>query len=347
MTNASPLHALEQSKKFEGQFVGVAGPFSNWPPKLPSIILNKQTAAGTIQVTAMPASTLIVATRQHSTILKHVETCPLKGPDKSPFVLSIRWQGSEIGVWVNGSCAASTDTQQETETSIEWHAPVDANPILSLHKDNESSREARKKDLLTLKIRANRLPASTDHMINKLQSARLQLADQIASVQRGQIHHDTALAARLRALICHMNNGYPLLQRLAGAFDLPLIVYAVPPSPEPKDLITAAQLIIDQHVAPSATYSVDAAMDLDFWLNAEKAHCNGSAYSNNAIIRAYADTEAAHYDEGIEPLVASLKEMSVVNPHGSPMMALHTFLLNVAKSVMPLCDQVLAAARTR
>jgi hypothetical protein len=79
-------------------------------------------------------------------------------------------------------------------------------------------------------------------------------------------------------------------------------------------------------------------MDIDFWLQKKAARHQSKFYTNDEVIRAFADTEAAHYDVGIEPLVNALKS---VRTGTNDMTMLHNYFLMVADCVVGLGSDLL------
>ncbi len=112
-------------------------------------------------------------------------------------------------------------------------------------------------------MRKGRLIAPPEKPYEQLEDACLQLSDLIELLHQGKIYHDTALVARLRALICRARNQHPLLQRIAGELNIALIVYANPAVGPIPEIVSTASLQIDNHIALKPVISVDTEMDID------------------------------------------------------------------------------------
>ena len=78
-------------------------------------------------------------------------------------------------------------------------------------------------------------------------------------------------------------------------------------------------------------------MDIDIWLELRHVSVKGEDYSNNAVIRAVADTEGSHYDTGAEPVVDALRSLRF---HPSHVTQINSMLIETARVVLELADQL-------
>lgn len=334
-----------QPERFEGTGTLVLGPLSIWPPSQLSLVLAWQTDAGVVETWASPASTLTVVIKPSRGEPARLESCPIHGVQTSAFFLCVRWKYPTIDIRVNEHWVASTDTTRPTVSFVNIPHALTPYVALDLTEENEKHQSARRNEMALIKLRPGRLTASRTKPFHDLANALRQLADQVLALRRGELHQDTALAARLRAVVCRSKSSIPLLQRVAGILDAPLVVYsAIPSNDFVPQLPIAPHLACDlcMHVFAEPSPPYTTAMDLDFWLGLSTLELKGLRYTNSQIILAFADTEGAHYDPGVHPLVSALKRLRGISLHGPPMERLHSFLLDVALAVMSLSERVLA-----
>ncbi len=335
--------------KFTGVIFALLGEFNVWPAPQEGLIFHEELDEGVIDFFGIPNLAIKVVLTQKNGETSQVETCPIiSGPEISLFIFSVTWDFPEIDVHINGHHVASTDTTKVIEENLKWSATENDNKSIiftDITVDNEQYRTQRIKESCSLQTRADRLPANNEKPYEDLSNALKQLRDQIAAIKRGEMHQDTALAARLRALICRSKSQSPLLQRCAGELKLPLIFYGIPPLlPQywdpirDGDLSSPIAFSIKLSASPTKTIATQVAMDLDYWLQMQSANMNEKLYTNDEVVRAFADTEGAHYDNGVEPLVQALKR---INHFRAEMTMLHKFFLMTAECVLAIGEYVL------
>lgn len=305
---------------FQKTFYAVLGDYNVWPPPREALMFHAELEHGHFDAFGMPNSTIRAVITQKNGKSTQVMTCPIiRGPELSLFILSVTWNFPSIDIHINNHHVATTDSAKIIEESIEW-ARLESTEQQTIFKDitaeNEYWRAKRISELTSLPVRSDRLPATNDEPYIRLHEALKQLSDQTIAIRRGETYQDTALAARLRALICRAKRQYPLLQMCAGKLELPLILYSIPPSlPHHWDpnrdvsFSSSIELSINTHTSPIKTIATQVEMDLDYWLQEQAANLGSKPYTNNEILLAFANTEASHYDVGVEPLVRTLKSM--------------------------------------
>lgn len=326
----------------------VLGPFPYWPAlqqeKLCQFVLEN----GVAELYAMPNSTIKLVLQSQEGHLAELETCPIvSGPQASRFILSAIWNDEKIDLYLNGYHVGATDPSSNTEANVQWTVAVSDTERVqfqNISKDNEQYRTRRKDEALSLRAKAGRVITSSDKPFTDLANAIKQLNDQVTAIRRGQLYQDTALATRLRALICRPRSQTPLLQRCAGELDLPLFLYCIPPMlPQYWDPCSDERLPLHLSISidfsPEKISETQVPMDIDFWLRKNAARHQLKCYTNDEVIRAFADTEAAHYDVGVEPLVDALRS---IRPGTNDMTMLHNYFLMVAECVMALGNGLLA-----
>lgn len=318
------------------------GPYPYWPALQEERLYQQILENGILDLYATPNSTIKLVLQFQGEYSVEIETCPIiSGPQTSQFIFSVSWNHEEVDLYINGYHVTSTNLEQNTESSVQWSASggsTNTELWQDIINENEQCRATRQSEVLSLTTRPGRIPTSPDKPYVDLSNALKQLNDQIAAIKRGELYHDTALATRLRALICRPRSQKPLLQRCAGELNLPLILYCIPPllpqywDPSSDEGIPIS-LSISIDFSPEKVSESQVPMDIDFWLQKKAARHQSKLYTNDEVIRAFSDTEGAHYDIGVEPLVNALKS---IQRGTNEMTMLHDYLLVVAQCVIVL-----------
>ena len=331
-----------KESNFTGSLIMVMGPFPSWPAFQQERLCQYIIENGIADLYATPDSTIKLVLSSKEGHSAELETCPIiTGPQISRFIFSASWDCEEVDLHINGYHVAATDPTKKTEVSVQWSSPVSdsAREIFqNISQDNERCRDRRKDEAGYLTAKNGRIVSSSDKPFLDLENAIKQLNDQIAAIRLGELYQDTALATRLRALICRPKSQTPLLQRCAGELNHPLIFWCIPPL-LPQFWVPYSDEQLSLHLSISIDFSPEkisetqVPMDIDFWLQKKAARHQSKCYTNDEVIRAFADTEAAHYDVGIEPLVNALKS---VQTGTNDMTMLHNYFLMVAECVVRL-----------
>jgi hypothetical protein len=331
-----------KESNFTGSLFMVMGPFPSWPAFQQERLCQHIIEKGVAELYAMPDSTIKLVLRSKEGHSAELETCPIiTGPQTSRFIFSASWDCEKVDLHINGYHVAATDPTKNTEVSVQWSSPVSDSEreiFMNISQDNERCRDRRKDEARSLTAKTGRIVTSSDKPFLDLDNAIKQLNDQITAIRRGELYQDTALATRLRALICRPRSQTPLLQRCAGELNHPLTLWCIPPLlPQFWDPCSDEQLSLHLSISidfsPEKISETQVPMDIDFWLQKKAARHQSRCYTNDEVIRAFADTEAAHYDVGMEPLVNALKS---VRTGTNDMTMLHNYFLMVAECVVRL-----------
>ncbi|MDV6333233.1 hypothetical protein [Asticcacaulis sp. 201] len=276
-----------------------------------------------------------------------VETCPILGMYAGRFLLTIRWSFPILFIDVNSDRVGSNLPGDEVSTACVVYMPTLAVAPANNDSKNADAKRQREDEVAGLVLRKGRLPSTSERDEQLLRNATTQLSELLTAVKNGDLHHDTAMAARLRALVCQMDrpsNGYPLLQRIAAAQQLELIVFANANEFVMPKISIVPQLQMSTYPRICQGLAPIHPVDLDRWLRMPGAWLGEQKYTHNAIIRAFADTEADHYDLGEEPLIAELRKHSVGGTVQNNQ--LHAYLIGVADTMLSLCHFVLSGGRS-
>jgi hypothetical protein len=340
-------------KEFRYSLILLLGEYPTWPPSRMEKLVSVNLEKGLLGVFATTQSSIKVIVTCLDGKSSQVETCQIKhGPQVSKFILGVIIDFPIIDIIINGYNVASTDLGKPIENFIEWHKPISddiSTKSIFINVDNEKYVNERIQNAAITSLKKGRLQAPDEKQYKDLFNAICQIKDQVSAIKRGEMHQDTALSARIRALICHGKNQYPLLQRCAGKLKLPLNIFGIPPMlPEfydPKNDVNLnldLDLFIDINITPEKTIETQVPIDIDFWLQMHSGCKHLVKYTNNEIIRSFADTEGAHYDNGIDPFVDSLRSISFNNEEKT---MLHEYFLRVAECVIALGEFIIKNAQ--
>lgn len=180
--------------------------------------------------------------------------------------------------------------------------------------------------------------APPEHLSQRLREELAQLDDLLTLFAMGKRHQLAGISTRVRLLIAHARQQRPLIQAVAAQKSVALMVAAEAP---PVRGFPAAQEALGFHAPPAAADAFsDDLVDLDVWLGWEGAVANGLSFTNNEVLRSFADTRGAHIDPHTHILVDILEQY----PFGSSN-AMETWLIQVAQMCLRLGTQLLSAPR--
>jgi hypothetical protein len=136
-------------------------------------------------------------------------------------------------------------------------------------------------------------------------------------------------------------NILPLLQTCAAYHDAKLLVYVPPPHWaifNNKPSIEGISRLFAHKLHPGLVE-----LDLDVWLVLPSARCSEKSYSNNEVLRTFADTlGGAHYDHSVDPHFKSIDyfEYGVHSlfHHSTGSVA---YIFETAATVFSLCTKIL------
>lgn len=266
-----------------------------------------------------------------------VTSCQVILEAKADLSVAVTWKGNEGNIYLEGQLAGTSKPDTKTADQITARRRNFFQAGEAYGERNEECRLKRHREVSQLAPKKHRRPIGPSEELDQLKAAVRQLSQLTSAVSVGHSHFDTALADRLRALICHFKSSqaYPLLQRVAGRYALPLNVHALPFDGLDRDhwATTDMGLSILGPVSIEQIRPEYAAMDIDIWLELQHVSVKGEDYSNNAVIRAVADTEGSHYDTGAEPVVDALRSLRFNPPHVT---RINSMLIEIARVVLAL-----------
>jgi len=258
----------------------------------------------------------------------------------------VTWKEQEAQVWINRTKAASTDLSfvypefiSVNTTPRNILADTESYKIISEEKRVSRIQEAR-----DMKGRLGTRPRSLKERIDALNDKIGLLSKYISEISNGDHRHYVSIATILRSIICTSERGpsYPLLQRVAGMIEQPLTVYS-----NPREIASMLDSTVCQYeifLSVSADSRCATEMDLDCWLDLKHILIKEDGqtekkFSNNNVIKCLADTEAAHLDDDIVPLVDKLSPVFL--SENENVRSLYTeHLIQIAKVVIYLANEL-------
>ena len=318
-----------------------AGGFTNWPPKQHSLLIRGPVEGGQVSIWITPLATISLVIEPAGRSAWQVETCALAYDPNGIFHIGASW-GNDAGdasIYVNGIQAYPPDID------LIRSAPQ-LPPNSSFMAANEATRKERVERLAQLIPKQGRRAVTLAETLEDLQNCKQQVEAILVQLSNGSLYWESALPGIIRSLICQFKGpSFPLLQRTAGMYGLPLIIHS-----------NTSQKFIDTEPMPAVDFKFsialdrrdasDSKVDIDIWLGREDVRIGNTFYTNNLLIRSIADTHGSHYDPSVEPLYDWLKELYGMASTGSPKTHLNAYFTSIAQTVVGLADQVLRHAHS-
>ena len=320
-------------------------------PDIHTIIHTVDVNGGSVRVWIGPDRRINAVFKPNESNAFYAQSVPIEFIDESwEMIVSIRWHRDNGDIFINGQMAGSSEPNSSVVEVIRIAQPQylekykEKLPDRSPHIDEYVNR--RKTEVAERKQMKERRPVTSEEHQRRLQDAASQLRHIEILIENGHNYFETALADRIRALLCRFKRGpsYPLLQHVAGMKGIPLLVYGMPFSGTNTDhsLSEGLKGWLLGPIALQRTNPLLIEMDLDEWLEMKQANVEKKDYTNNDLLRAIADTCGTHYDSSVPPILDFL-QINLAGPGGKSMM-IHK-LLEISRVSVSLCDIVLDAER--
>ncbi len=297
------------SKVFgEGSMAPTIAEDADWPPAKPvQFDIPNVFPLCTVQAVAQPNGTIIVTIRNHEGGQYELTSPRIERSGTTPIKFAFRWNEINASLAVSGKIVDRTDGKADFDEATLVVTEKQWTPDKSLQAE---LRELAAKNH-TERTEYERAKKPKDgHRLRSLQENLLSLAertealsDLLKLIHVGKIHHLSSVSAHLRLLVCHAKkNAHPLLQRVAGLIDEPLIIFGLPPNAHEK-------AVANGYLPDIADFSLVSAeptrgcyeMDIDGWLKQTGIVYYGAERSNNDFIKLFADSDGAHHDPSLTP----------------------------------------------
>jgi hypothetical protein len=264
------------------------------------------------------------------------------------FELTVLCDNEKALVWINGEpagskgypladagplhvCLPSWAKNRDTACQ-EWCATVTPEAI-----------ERRRRRRLSLRTKPGRRLLAPRQYLESLKDEVVQIAHLIALIDAGARSHIHGLSARIRSVACYMkaSSSIPLLQACASLADLPLPVHTPPPHWAASD--NAPHIELGGRIFAVRMHSTDIELDFDVWLSLPLFRFGEVSYSNNDVIRAFAETMGgAHHDPSVDPNIEEIQEhLRIASRSPQTFGLLHGLVHEVGGVVLTLSASVL------
>jgi hypothetical protein len=274
---------------------------------------------------------------------KQIISCPLHQPTHTATSFCIIWKGSRFDLFLNNNLVASA--QEPTPDRYEFPPPNLTGPMHDFSGENEEARERRRATMAGTHARRGRKRADDAYIFTGLSDAIVQIKDQIAHIERGELAYASGLASQVRLLIADTKQSTGgLLQWCAAVINEPLILYtaANPRLPLPKDIGPPVDNL-KLNGSATARLLTRNPIDLDIWLDLPAAQIGGQIFANREVIHKVASTIGSHFDVDKHPLVVALRSSaSGMGDLSIEIDFLIWFMRRVADVALRLGEQVLA-----
>ncbi len=207
-------------------------------------------------------------------------------------------------------------------------------------QENDQAQKLRTKSANELQPENGKRLRTLEEEVVHLDRAMKQLVDLISLIESGKHYHIHACTALIRSLIAKGKKNFrPLLQRVVGRLDKPILVYASLHSPQELSPTEDYNFTIQ----PSNKDNLSlCCIDLDVWLNSRAGIYAGNEFTQNELIRTLADATASHFDPYSDPLLDRLESIKMFAQNQSFAIATSHALL-IARTIVPLADTLFEA----
>jgi hypothetical protein len=312
----------------QGTLIFVSNPLNQWP--IEKEIMKQVIENGTMTLIGTPESTLRIILKFSDTSFISLETCPITNIGCLPrCVVCVVWNGDYAKIKINTNVVASTDNQNIEKSIL-------------LNTEHKTRKENFFIDISVLNNdayiqRINDYGKDDPKRFFKILSDTLHcLEHHINLVNKGKNCFLPSIAQDLRLLIAKGGATMkPLLQRVAGITSSPLILYSIPPSMEEIPYVSDLSFKLAVSFSLNKQTNAQVETDIDTWLNFKDGFFlknKKNDYTNNDLIRAYADKDAAHIDDESDPLWAFL---------GDSTLNVSTFFVQISACVLNMGKQLL------
>lgn len=272
----------------EGSLLVAQNWLREWPVPFPTPMFTNRVAGGLLTAEALSDGSIDFQIVGDAGEKISVTSIPVSLKSKR-LKFGIAWKfPDDLSVFANGIQIASLKpVSLPRSAELPTLAARQAVDFSSL---NDEARRKRTREETSRTARPGYRLRTLDEEVNFLHSATLQLQELVEALEQGLDYHLFGTLAMIRSLISRGGRNFqPLVQRVAGRLDRPLLLYA--PIYE-NDPITTADPAADYRfdVLPEPEVGDEARIDLDVWLGTAGITKNtGQVLMQNGVIRLFAD----------------------------------------------------------
>jgi hypothetical protein len=311
-----------------------------WPVEVAMPMATLRVAGGTLSLIALLDGSIniqiVTATGERGEVTSIPVTL------KSTLIkIGAAWKLPEdISVFANGIHIASL-LPAELPASADLPIPISRKAIdfsvanaeaIAKRQEKERSRTAR----------VGRRLRTADEEVKFLIAANRQLHQLADAIDRGDDYHFHGAIALIRSLIARGRGGnfQPLVQRIAGRLNSPLLLYAGLFAEDPiADASPSLDIRLD--VTPDRENGDEAEIDLDVWLQTPGLiRDTGVVLTQNDVIRLLSDTAGSHFDPDASAEFDEIEEITIYRG-GIPTSIMVAYASRLAKCVYSLTDKLI------
>jgi len=196
-----------------------------WPVATPMPMFESQAGAASVKGEAQTDGSIAVEVISEDRSMR-VRSARLN-PKSSLFRFGIAWKfPDDLCVVANGQIIASLlPLASPLPETIDFPEPKLRTPK-DFASENARALQARKEAINQLTAKPGNRLRTPDEELEFLSDAIAQLKDHVAAIEKGQAHHLIGCASSVRSLIARGGRNFkPLLQRVAGRLNEPLLLY--------------------------------------------------------------------------------------------------------------------------
>jgi hypothetical protein len=327
----------------EGTFVALQEWFLGWPVASPAPMFAYKCDFWRVEALAQTDGSIIFSVvstdLQESMEVQSIQVVPnsnrikFGGAFKAPDEFNVYANGVHIASLLPGTLAASAELPP-----LKLGTPVD------FSAENVAASEARVRREAERIARPNYRLRTLDEEVRFLRASVLHLRESVAAINAGQDHTFHGVLATIRSLIAQGNRNFqPLIQRVAGRLEQPLLLYA--PFYVDDAFARGIPTPIDYRydVRLERETGDEAEVDLDVWLSTPAIKRDtGETVSQNEVIRLFADAAGSHFDPDCPPTFDEI-ECTTIYRGGTAVSVMIAYAARIGLCVCHLGDKLVAA----
>ncbi len=320
-----------------------------WPASSPVLMFVNPVPDGALRAEAMPDGSIVFAIEGASPEPLTVTSVPITLKTRD-IKIAFSWEHpGHFDVAANGALIASLQTPDALPVTVELRALGRRN-ARDFSVSNDEVRKRRRLQEVNRTPRPGHRLRTIGEEVTFLNQNVLSLRELTDAMKAGHKHHLASAWALTRSLIARGNRNFqPLVQRVAGRLDQPLLLYA-PIYDAPPATINgiAPDILYNFSALPTPENGDEAVVDLDVWLDTPGiTRRSGEVLSQNDLVRLFADAAGSHFDPDACPDFDEIDAMTLYRLDGLPMSKMLIHCIDIAACIVSVSERLVEAARRR